>query len=44
MTGRAGPENLIGEANREGLGVIPSKKFESNKAPSTVQKATTKEE
>jgi hypothetical protein len=30
--GRAGAENLIGEANREGLAAIPSKKFQSNKA------------
>jgi len=30
--GRAGAENLIGEANREGLAAIPGKKFQSNKA------------
>ena len=30
--GRAGAESLIGEANREGLAAIPSKKFQSNKA------------
>lgn len=30
--GRAGAENLIGEAKREGLAAIPSKKFQSNKA------------
>jgi hypothetical protein len=30
--GRAGAENLIGEAKREGLAAIPSKKFQSNYA------------
>ena len=30
--GRAGAENLIGEAKREGLAAIPSKKFQSNHA------------
>jgi hypothetical protein len=30
--GRAGAENLIGEAKREGLAAIPTKKFQSNKA------------
>jgi hypothetical protein len=30
--GRAGAENLIGEAKREGLAAIPSQKFQSNQA------------
>ena len=30
--GRAGAENLVGEAKREGLAAIPTKKFQSNKA------------
>ena len=30
--GRAGAETLIGEAKREGLAAIPSKKFQSNQA------------